>query len=234
MTDELIGRRSIESSVGRVTVSRGRTRENGISLAINGVCQSYVDLNDPTYMHLHYVQSLSKIIDRIIGEHDWVERVNPSILHIGGGALTIPRRLHELYPLSDQTIFEPNTEMLELLFEVAPIHVDFHAHIYHVFGETGILSVGDASLDLIVLDAFVGQRIPEALQTAEFFREAHRVLKPGSSLVINVIEVRPGHEVTAPLMEAVANSFSEVHVEGSRGMVNGTSSVGNLTIVATY
>ncbi|GAA0520442.1 hypothetical protein Ade02nite_12690 [Paractinoplanes deccanensis] len=63
-------------------------RPQGWTLLVDGVPQSYVDLADPGHLVFPYLTALVNV----------VRQVPPRVLHLGGGGLTMARRLHHRRP----------------------------------------------------------------------------------------------------------------------------------------
>jgi hypothetical protein len=60
---------------------------------VDGTPQSHVDLDDPGRLFFEYVQRIGHVID------EWGDPGQPlTALHLGAGALTLPRYIHTTRP----------------------------------------------------------------------------------------------------------------------------------------
>src|SRR5215217_5309163 len=71
---------------GTAELLRDLDRPNGWLLSVDGVAQSYVDLDNPTHLEFEYVRRIGDVLDRLSEPGKSMDAV-----HIGGGACTIPR-----------------------------------------------------------------------------------------------------------------------------------------------
>ncbi|GAA2069445.1 hypothetical protein GCM10009821_02380 [Aeromicrobium halocynthiae] len=62
-----------------------RDRPGGFSVRVGGADQSYVDLDDPTYLDFPYVRRIADVVDSVRA----VDRMR--IVHVGGAGLTLAR-----------------------------------------------------------------------------------------------------------------------------------------------
>ncbi|SOD74357.1 hypothetical protein SAMN05892883_3541 [Jatrophihabitans sp. GAS493] len=183
--------RDDDSSTGGIDVSSGHAelladadRPGGWLLLVDRVRQSYVDLNHPTYLDLEYVQHLADIVDALPpGEL--------AVTHIGGGAFCFPRYLAATRPGSPQIVFEPDERLTEFIRARLPFARNARVRVRPQGGQEGVAALKTASADVIVLDAFLGARVPAELTTAEFVDEVARVLRPGGTYVANLADGPP-------------------------------------------
>jgi spermidine synthase len=150
-------------------------------LAVDGVLQSYVDLDDPTYLKLPFTVWIGQVLDRY-GVHG-----SPvSAVHVGGGGFSLPRYLAATRPGSEQTVFELDGQLVDLVRE----HLDLDGvpgmRVHVQDGRSGIEGMPDGEADLVVQDAFRGGDPVTDLATVEFLREIARVLRPGGLYVTNM------------------------------------------------
>jgi spermidine synthase len=170
--------------LGRAQILADADRPGGHLLIIDRIRQSYVDLDDPTYLDFEYMQHFAAVVDAL--------PPGPmAVTHIGGGAMAFARYLTATRPGSSQVVLEPDAALTDLVRERLPLPKRSGIRVRPVFGREGVLALGDASADLVVLDAFVGGRVPADLGTAEFMADAHRVLKPNGVLLANVADGPP-------------------------------------------
>jgi len=93
-------------------------RERAWLLTVDGAPQSYVDLDAPTHLEFEYTRRLGHVLD-IVAEHGQ----SLDVLHLGGGALTLPRYLAATRPGSHQDVVEADRGLLDLVIEHLPLPV---------------------------------------------------------------------------------------------------------------
>jgi len=180
---------------GEVELLADADRPGGWLLLVDRIRQSYVDLDDPTYLDFEYVQSLADVLDAL-----------PSgplaVTHIGGGACTLARYVAATRPRSSQIVLEPDTALTATVRARLPFAKHTGIRIRPVAGRQGIATLGNGGADVIVLDAFHGGRVPPELTTAEFLADVARVLRPDGVLLINLAD-GPPLQFTRRLVAAV-------------------------------
>jgi spermidine synthase len=73
-------------------------------------------------------------------------------------------------------------------------------------GRAGVAALRDGHADLLILDAFVGARVPAEVTTVEFFCDVRRVLADTGVLLINVTDRGP-LPYARRVLAGVASSF---------------------------
>lgn len=164
---------------GRIAILADADRPGGWLLLMDRVRQSYVDLDDPTYLDFDYLRWIAHVVD--------VLPPGPlAVTHLGGGACALPRYLGVTRPGSSQIVCEPDTELTDLVRAQLPFHRDLRLRIRPVDGRTGLGELRDGSADVVVLDAFAGGRVPADLTTTECAQQLARVLRADGVVVANV------------------------------------------------
>ncbi|MBV1852403.1 spermidine synthase [Catellatospora tritici] len=192
-------------------------------LRLNGTAQSHVNLNDPTLIAFDYIRRLADVIDTVApaGALD--------LLHLGGGALTLPRCLSVLRPGSHQRVVEIDRALAELVQTRLPVP-DELTELVIADARTALAEAEPASTDVVVADIFAGSRVPVHVTTVEFARAARRVLRPGGWYLANVMDSAPllfARRQAATLREA----FGQVAVVADAALLRGRGT-GNLVLVA--
>ena len=85
-------------------------RRTGRTLLSAGVEQSYVDVADPRHLHFEYVRRIASAVEVAAPAGAPL-----SVLHLGGGALTLPRWLAATRPGSPQRVVERDAAVVELV-----------------------------------------------------------------------------------------------------------------------
>ena len=225
-----MARARVEPAVGRHPVDGGTAellrdadRPGGWELSIDGVPQSYVDLTEPTYLDFAYVRLIGDLLDLAAPPGEPL-----TVLHLGGGACTLPRYVTATRPGSTQLVVDADGPLVEL--------------VRAQLGTAGFkLRVGDARLelarlaaascDVVVGDVFDEARVPVHLTTVEHVREAARVLRPGGVYAVNVGD-GGGLAFTRGQVATLRAVFAHVLLMGDPGVLRGRR-FGNLVLVGS-
>ena len=196
------------------------------TLFINGVAQSHVDLNDPQLIAFDYVRRIADIID-ILAPPGALEA-----LHLGAGAMTLPRCLARMRPGSVQTVVEIDAELLRLVLGYLPLDAEDQELIETVVADAAVeLAARQAGeFDVIVADVFEGAKVPAQVGTDDFVLSAARALKPGGCYVANIMD-GPPLEFARAQAAVLKNTFANVALVADAGILRGRRH-GNLLLVA--
>ncbi len=194
------------------------------TLLINGVAQSHVDLDDPQMIAFDYVRRMVDVIE-VLAPSGPLE-----VLHLGAGAMTLPRCLAVMRPGSHQRVVEIDADLLDLVEQWLPLQDP--SLIETEIGDAArvLRAAPDDAYDLIIADVFQGAKVPEQVSTPEFALDAARVLRPGGCYVANIMDGPPlafARAQTGRLREA----FADVAVISDASVLRGRR-LGNLLLVA--
>jgi hypothetical protein len=156
------------------------------TLRIGRTDQSYVDLDDPLRLEFDYVQRLADVLDSVTEPG---ERLR--VVHVGGAAMTLPRYIAATRPSSAQVVLEPDVELTVFVRRHLPLPVRSGIKVRGTDGRHGIAELRDGYADLVIIDAFVGARVPAELTTNEFLVDARRALSDHGKIMINVTDRSP-------------------------------------------
>ncbi|WP_405577527.1 spermidine synthase [Streptomyces sp. NBC_01190] len=152
-------------------------------LTVDDAPQSYVDLDDPEHLEFEYTRRIAHVLESAFD-------TPVHAVHLGGGALTLPRRLALTRPGSRQWVVEADRGLAALVAEHLPLS-DPDITVHTTDARAWLAAAPDASADVIVADVFHGSRVPAHLTSVEFLREAVRVLRPGGVYVANIADGAP-------------------------------------------
>jgi SAM-dependent methyltransferase len=169
---------------GEIELLADADRPGGWLLLIDRIRQSYVDLEDPTYLDFEYVQAFADVVD-LLGDGPI------TATHIGGGAATLARYIDATRPGSTQIVLEPDTAVTDTVRARLPFARRARIRIRPVGGREGLPALRSASADLLVVDAYHGGRVPADLTTTECLAEIARVLRPEGVLLANLADGPP-------------------------------------------
>lgn len=214
---------------GIATLEPDPARERGWTLLVDGVPQSYVDLADPTHLAFEYVRRLATVV-RLSA----AAAVPLRVLHLGGGALTLPRWVAATRPGSAQTVVERDALLLALVSRSLPwpAAVETVVGDARQFVEEQLTDRAEAGgYDVIVVDVFEGAAMPASVAGVGFASAAARLLRPGGVLAMNLTDVPPlsYSRIQAATLRA---AFGEVALIAPPGMLRGRKA-GNVVLAAT-
>ena len=143
------------------------------------------------------------------------------ILIVGLGGGTLPKALHELYPeaLIDVAEIDPAVKMVaETYFgftENEKVRVMLQDG--RVFTKRALTR--EDRYDLIMLDAFNGDYIPEHLMTMEYLQETRSLLTPSGVLAANTFAISRLYDHESTTYQAVFDEFYNVRSKVSANRV---------------
>ena len=156
------------------------------TLRVGRTDQSYVDLDDPLRLEFDYVQRLVDVLDSVA---EPAQRLR--VVHVGGAAMTLPRYVAATRPRSAQIVLEPDIELTAFVRRHLPLPTHSGIKVRGTDGRRGIAGMREGYADLVIIDAFVGARVPADLTTAEFLSDARRVLSDHGVIIINLTDRGP-------------------------------------------
>src|SRR4051795_3747500 len=125
-----------------VELLRDLDRASGWVLLVDGVEQSYVDVDDPTHLEFEYMQHMAIVVDAVLPRPDRLRA-----LHLGGGAMAMPRWVEATRPGSRQVVVESAADVLSA---VAPLGVVEGATVVVADAVDQLVSTKSGSIDLLV------------------------------------------------------------------------------------
>jgi len=197
---------TIKSSGYLAVIEEDRWVPGAFTLIVDGTPQSHVNLDDPTQLFFEYIQRIGHVIDQIGMPGEPITAV-----HLGAGALTLPRYVEATRPGSRQQVVELESDLVDLVRANLPWPKSASIRVRHgdareVLGRFPAGLRGE--VDLLVVDVFSGARTPAHVTSIEFYREAVSLLKPDGIIAVNVAD-GPGlafaRGQAATLLAAVAD-----------------------------
>lgn len=229
----------LASAVVRAEVDHGRAelvgdtdRPLAWTLLVDGTAQSHVDLADPTHLEFEYLRRIAHLLDAL----DPPPPDPLTVLHLGGGAWTLPRYVAATRPRSTQRVVELDAALVELVRTRLPVD-GLGLDVRVADARAALAAVPAGAYDVVVLDVFAGARIPAHLTSVEFVRLVARALRPGGVYAANLADGAGGLPGGVGLSFArgqtatAAAVFDEVAVVAAPDLLHGRR-FGNLVLVA--
>lgn len=154
---------------------------SGWTLFIDGTQQSHVDTADPTRLEFEYMRRLGDVVDAI------APRGRPiDVLHLGGGAFTLPRYVAATRPGSAQVVVERDATLTALVRRVLPLPAGADIRVHTADARAALDELPAGGFDLLVADVYDGASVPESLSTMTAAAAFARMLNPGGWFVTNL------------------------------------------------
>lgn len=196
-------------------------------LTVDGAPQSYVDLDEPTHLEFEYARRLGYALDVV------AEPGRPlDVLHLGGGALTLPRYVAATRPGSRQDVVEADRALLALVTERLPVPDGAGIALHPADARAWLESAADDTADVLIADVFGGSRVPAHLTSLGYAREAERVLRTGGVYLANLADSAPFAFLRSQLATFAA-VFEELVLIAEPGVLRGRR-FGNAVLVAAH
>ncbi len=218
----------VETLYSCASVKPDPERESGRYLIVNNGMQSYVDLEDPTYLRFEYTKVFAAVVGAARAALDRPVRV----LHIGGGASTVPRYVEETDPGSQNTVFEIDQGLIDLSARRMGLRAGGKLRVVAADARLAIRAEPADSFDVVVGDAFGNGTPPWHLTTVEALRDIDRVLVPGGVYVVNVIDFPP-FDFLGAKVATLQEVFEEVTLLARPEVIRGQTG-GNVVLVASH
>jgi hypothetical protein len=199
---------------------------NAWALFIDGVAQSYVDLDDPLFLEFAYTRRVAGVIDAVRPAGAPID-----VLHLGGGALSLPRYIAATRPGSHQLVIERDSALNQFVLERLPMPIDVDVIVSIGGARAAMADAAPAAYDLIISDVFEAARMPSDVATAEFAALVVPALRGDGLYVVNVTDM-PTLAFTKRLAATLRTAFAQVCVLADPGMLRGRR-FGNCLLVAS-
>ena len=202
-------------------------RERAWLLTVDGAPQSYVDLDEPTHLEFEYTRRLGHVLDTL------AEPGRPlDVLHLGGGAFTLPRYVAATRPGSRQDVVEADRGLLALVTEHLPLPDGAGVTVHGADARAWLEAAPDDAADVIVADVFGGSRVPAHLTSVAYAREAERVLRADGVYLANLADGAPFTFLRAQLA-TFGSVFKELALIAEPAVLRGRR-FGNAVLVAAH
>jgi SAM-dependent methyltransferase len=205
-----VGDVAIDTGVAHV--ERDPDHPDRVTLHVNGVPSSSIDLSDPGFLAFEYMQQMAAVISLL--------PVGPlRVLHLGAAGCALARHVEHERPDSRQLGVDVDARLLQLVrgwfgLPRAPrlrLRADDAGH--------ALESLPAGSFDVVIRDVFAGDRTPDHLAGTAFAAAAHRALRPGGLLLANCAD-RPPLPQTRREVATLASVFgSDAAASGRLGAI---------------
>lgn len=175
--------------------------------------QSCLNLSRPHELLFFYSQAMMAALST---QNDGIK-----ILSVGLGGGTMPRVIESYFKKADITTVEIDSKMFEAAEEFMQFKTSAANRVVIQDARYFIRKQGYAKVqyDVVLLDAFNGEYIPEHLTTREFLEEVKKILKPNGLLLSNTFSFRDFYNSESVTYEAVFPDFCAFKSASARTVV---------------
>jgi spermidine synthase len=200
--------------------------DGSVTVYVNGVPSS--SLRADFSLDFEYMRHEAAAIaawDAERADHAWLA------LHIGAAACTLPRHLADAHPASRHIAVDVDVTLAELARRWWDLPRAPRLRVRAQDGLAALAERAEASVDLIVRDAFGEDAVPAHLASSEWWSHAQRVLRKGGLAVANVA-VTPSSPAGAADARAARTAFPHVLAVGEHAVMR-RKRRGNVVLVAS-
>lgn len=208
----------------------------GWILSIDGAEQSHVDARNPRRVFYEYLRRIANVIDCAAPAGHPLKAV-----HLGGGAMTLPRYVAASRPGSRQLVVELARELPDFVLSHIPWPEGADVEVIHGDAREALPRVAQSRAvpaNVVVLDVFAGADAPRHLRERAFYEQVRDTMAPGAVLLVNVGD-DPGLKFFAEQVEVLGSPnrsggepvFSDLWCLTEQSMLTGRNP-GNLILIA--
>ncbi|WIK81703.1 spermidine synthase [Micrococcus lylae] len=154
---------------------------SGHVLQIGGHIQSHVDLARPGHIRYEYLRRMANVLDVLAPPGEPID-----ILHLGAGALTLPRYVQTTRPGSAQTVVDIDRELVSFVTAELPLPEGTALTSLVADARDAALSLAGRSFDAVVLDIDAGADTAPHRAGRGFYTDLLGLLSPAGVLLVNI------------------------------------------------
>ncbi len=213
-------------ATGTAEVRRSPDDPDAVTLLVNGVPSSHLDLVDPTRLEFEYMQQMAAFLAHLPAGDGPLRAV-----HLGAAGCAVARWVHARYPGARQVAVDLDPVLVTLVREWFDLPRSPALRLRAGEARRELATLADASADVLVRDVFAGDRTPPHVTTEEFVRDVARVLRPGGLYLANCAD-RPPLTLARAEAATLAAVFDHVAVVAEPAVLRGRR-YGNLVLAGT-
>ncbi|WP_308797173.1 spermidine synthase [Agromyces silvae] len=210
-------------------LEESRSARGAWTLYVDDTPQSHVELDRPDWLGFEYVRRIGHAADVVAAEGAPI-----TALHLGAGALTLPRYVAATRPGSRQQVVELEADLVELVREHLPLPRGAQIRVRTGDAREVLakLPAGlDGAVDLAIVDIFSGARTPAHVTSAEFYGLLVPRLAPHGIVAVNVAD-GAGLAFARSQAATLSHVFAHVAIAAPPAMLKGRR-FGNVVMFAS-
>ncbi|AEG44043.1 spermidine synthase [Isoptericola variabilis] len=189
----------VEIDTGTAHLERDPDHPERVTLHVNGVPSSALDLADPGFLAFEYMQQMAAVLALL--------PPGPlRVLHLGAAGCALARYVEHERPGSRQLGVDVDARLTTLVREWFALPRSPLLRLRADDAGRALEGVVPGSYDVVVRDVFADDRTPEHLAGTAFAAAAHRALRPGGVLLANCAD-RPPLTLARRELATLARAF---------------------------
>lgn len=213
-------------ATGTAEVQTSPDDPDAVTLLVNGVPSSHLDLADPERLDFEYMQQMAAVLDHLPPADGPFRAV-----HLGAAGCAMACWAHSRFPGARQVAVDLDPVLVSLVREWFDLPRSPALRLRAGEARAELATLPGASADAVLRDVFAGDRTPPHVTTEEFVRDVARVLRPGGVYLANCAD-RPPLALARAEAATVATVFAHVGVVSEPALLRGRR-YGNLLVVGT-
>lgn len=198
---------------------------DAVTLMVNGVPSSHLDLSDPLRLDFEYMQQMATVLDAMPPSTPF------RAVHLGAAGCAMARWVDARRPGSRQIAVDLDPMLVDLVRTWFDLPRSPALRLRSGDARAQLESLADDSADAVIRDVFAGDRTPEHVTTAEFTASVHRVLRSGGVYLANCAD-RPPLSLAKDEVATLSAVFTHVGLVAEPGVLRGRR-YGNLLLIGT-
>ncbi|MEV1131629.1 fused MFS/spermidine synthase [Agromyces sp. NPDC049794] len=203
----------------------------GLTLLVDGTAQSHVDPTEPRRLFFEYVRRIGHVLDAMRPAGEPITAV-----HLGGGALTLPRYVAATRPGSTQVVVDHDAALIETVLARLPLPEASGIEVLIADARDALATLAarpsPTSVDVVVVDLYSRLDAPAFVDEVSFMAGCLGLVAPRGLVVLNVADAAGLRRLRAQARAlARADPSAELLVAGDTGVLSGAEE-GNAILVA--
>ena len=204
---------------------------SGLTLLVDGTAQSHVDPTEPRRLFFEYVRRIGHVLDAMRPAGEPITAV-----HLGGGALTLPRYVAATRPGSTQVVVDHDAELIDTVLSRLPLPEASGIDVLIADARDALVTLAarpsSPPVDVVVVDLYARLDAPAFVDEVSFMAGCLGLVDPGGLVVVNVADAAGLRRLRAQTRAlARADPGAELLVAGDTGVLSGAEE-GNAILVA--
>ncbi|WP_124039648.1 spermidine synthase [Neoactinobaculum massilliense] len=200
-------------------------RPSLVTLLLDGVESSALDLDDPAFLEFEYMQQMAAAI-----ELAFPGGIPLRALHLGAAGCALPRAINALHPGSRQLACELDSKLARYVRDWFDLPRSPALRIRVEDGRQA-LDTTQATWDIVVRDAFLDADVPAPLRTVECAQRAATVLSARGLYLLNSV-ASAGLDRLGQECAALLTAFEHVCAIADPAVMHGRR-WGNIVLIAS-